>query len=157
MFSGAYIAKLDSKGRISFPSQLKRQMSEIELESGFVVQKNKYANSLNLYTKLNWDNINKDLLKKINPAISAKHDEFIRLLNFGVEPIFFDGSFRIIVPKNLLKSIGATSEIALSGQANRIEIWSKDEYEKRLYNNTDSADFENLTKELFGENPIFNS
>jgi len=154
MFSGEHIAKLDSKGRIVFPAQLKRQMSEIELGNGFVVQRNKYAKSLTLHTKVNWDLINKDLLKKLNPAISAKHDEFIRLFNLGVEPIFFDGSFRIIIPKHFLKLIDASTEIALLGQANRIEIWSKEEYKK--LNTTNNVDFENLTKELFGENPIFN-
>ena len=126
-FIGDHTCKLDSKGRILFPAALKKQL---EKESDrFVVKKDLFENCLVIYTNEEWERQNKLIRTQTNP-FNKEHKRFVRGFSRGTAEIILDGSSRILIPKRLLETINAEKEIVLSGQDSKIEIWSKQAYDK---------------------------
>ena len=127
-FIGEYTCKLDSKGRVILPSAYKKQMSGISQEK-FVIKKDIFENCLVLYPMEEWDRQNKIIRKKINPY-KREHNKFLRRFFKGMAEVILDASNRILIPRRLLDEISADREIVMAGQYGKIEIWTKDRYEK---------------------------
>lgn len=127
-FIGEYTCKLDSKGRIVFPSSFKKQMTGSNQEK-FVVKGDIFENCLVLYPNAEWERQVKILRKKINPY-KKEHNKFLRRFYKGMAEILLDANNRLLLPKRLLEEIGAEKELVMAGQYGKIEIWAKDRYEQ---------------------------
>ncbi|HNY43459.1 MAG: cell division/cell wall cluster transcriptional repressor MraZ [Bacteroidales bacterium] len=130
MFVGEYIVKLDAKGRIAFPSGLKKQIPAEDLEKPFVVKKDIYEPCLILYPEQEWDTHMSIMKRKLNP-FNRVHARIIRDYHRDSARLPFDGSFRLLIPKKLLDDVNIDKEMVLAGQEGKIEIWSKEEYDKQ--------------------------
>lgn len=126
-FVGDYTVKLDAKGRLTFPSALKRQMKE-SVEGGFVLKKDIYQKCLILYPMEEWERQMALIRSKTN-QYNKKHAEFLRKFFAGTAELHLDASSRILVPKRLLDLIGAGEELTLAGQSEKIEIWPAEVYD----------------------------
>jgi MraZ protein len=125
-FIGDYTCKVDNKGRILFPSALKKQLDNSI--GGFVVKKDLFENCLVLYTNEEWENQNKIIRSQIN-TFNKEHNRFLRGFYRGTAEVLLDSSGRILLPKRLLSAVGIEKEVVLSGQDSKIEIWSKEIYD----------------------------
>ena len=67
MFVGEHNGKLDNKGRIIFPGQLKRQIPEEEQSLALVLKKDIYEKCLILYTVSEWEYQTNIIKNKLNP------------------------------------------------------------------------------------------
>lgn len=128
IFIGEYTCKLDNKGRVILPATFKKQMSGNNQEK-FVIRKDIFESCLVLYPMDEWDRQNKIIRKKINPY-KREHNKFLRRFFKGIADVMLDANNRILIPKRLLDEIGASKEIVMAGQYGKIEIWTKDRYEK---------------------------
>lgn len=126
-FIGDYNCKVDTKGRILFPSVLKKQMQPA-FQERFVVKKDIFEKCLILYPIEEWERQNKMLRKAINPY-KKEHAMFMRKFFKGTAEIALDGNNRILIPKRLLDEADIGKEVVLAGQDGKIEIWSKNLYE----------------------------
>jgi len=144
-FIGEHICKIDSKGRILFPSSLKKQMAS-SAEDKFVVKKEIFESCLILYPISEWEMQSEILRQRINPY-NKKHSTFLREFFRGAAEITLDGNNRLLIPKRLLEIAQINSEVVLAGQDGKIEIWAKELYEKSSMNETD---FANLAEEILG-------
>lgn len=126
-FVGDHICKLDAKGRLMLPSAFQRQMDGGVPEK-FVVKKDVFESCLVLYPETEWTRQVKLLKKKLNPY-KREHNTFLRVFYKGVAEVMPDANNRILIPKRLLETIEAGREIVLAGQAGKIEIWSKENYD----------------------------
>jgi Uncharacterized protein conserved in bacteria len=145
-FIGEYCVKIDDKGRIIFPSAFKSLFTEEEKLS-LVVKKDLYENCLEMYTFKQWEEESNNVKARLN-FFNREHAEFWR--NYMrdraiVEPDEKLG--RISIPKKILDSIGAQKEIIFAGNDHKIEIWAKEEYQKREMN---PKDFANLAQKILG-------
>ncbi len=143
-FLGEFDCKLDAKGRMVIPSNLKKQLPEAERE-GLVVNRG-FEKNLVVYTKQEWNRITEEL-SKLN-QYEAKNREFIRYFNRGATELTLDAANRVNLPKGLLDYAGITSEVSLLCLFNKIEIWSKESYEAHL--DTEPANFASLAEEVMG-------
>ena len=125
-FIGEYTVKLDSKGRLSFPSAFKRQMKESSGE-GFVLKRDVFEKCLILYPMEEWERQNAMIREKTNPY-NKEHARFLRMFYAGTAEVVLDASNRMLVPKRLLDHAGISDEVVLAGQMGRIELWSADAY-----------------------------
>ncbi len=75
-FKGDHYCKVDAKGRILFPSRLKKQMPS-EAEDVFIGKMSALKTSLILYPENVWDRLVRRTLKNLNPY-KAKHIDFKR-------------------------------------------------------------------------------
>lgn len=130
-FKGEYYCKVDSKGRILFPSRLKKQMPH---DAGDVIvgKMNARNTSLILYPDKVWDRLVERTLKNLNPH-KAKHNKFKTDFFKGVIDMELDGSGRILLSKKFLEKLGVEAgkgeEVVLAGQGDAVELMSSSEYE----------------------------
>ncbi|MCK4663698.1 MAG: division/cell wall cluster transcriptional repressor MraZ [Bacteroidales bacterium] len=136
-FIGDYPCKVDVKGRILLPSAFKRQMGTVS-QDRFVVKKDLFENCLVLYPIDEWEKQNKIIRKKLNPY-NKEHNRFLRGFYKGTAEITLDNNNRMLIPKRLLELITANKEVVLAGQDGKIEIWSKQQYEKINENENEFA------------------
>jgi len=141
---GEYDCKLDSKGRLMFPSALKKQLQDV-LHEGFVVNRDLFAKCLVLYPARQWSEV-AGQLTKLNRFVE-KNVRFIRRFNNGATPVGLDGTGRLLVPAPLSAYAELKKEVKLMGNVDRIEIWSKELYEAMLNEDIDMA---SLSEEVMG-------
>jgi MraZ protein len=144
-FIGDYTGKVDAKGRLTFPSALKKQMGSAS-EDRFVVKKDIFEKCLVLYPMEEWERQNTLIRNRINPY-NKEHNKFLRNFYKGTAEVILDGNNRILIPKRLLDLVGISKEVVLAGQDGKIEIW-----DKQLYEQVDEPeeDFANLAEKIMG-------
>ena len=143
-FIGEYDSKLDEKGRLTLPSGLKKQCSS-QFDGKFVVNRG-LENCLVLYQKQDWEVVS-GKIAKLNQFV-LKNRQFIRRFNNGATALDLDGVGRLLFPKKLLEYAGISKEVVLFGYADKIEIWSKEAYEKMM---GEEQDFAALAEEVMGK------
>jgi MraZ protein len=143
-FLGEFDCKLDAKGRMMIPTGLKKQLPEAERE-GLVINRG-FEKHLVIYTRKEWDKIVDDL-SKLN-QYEKRTREFIRYFTRGASELTLDAANRVLLPKALLEYAGIGTEVVLSCQFNKIEIWDQAAYDEQM----DSApeNFANLAEEVMG-------
>jgi MraZ protein len=143
-FLGEFECKLEAKGRMMIPANLKKQLPEAERE-GLVINRG-FEKHLVIYTKKEWDKIVEEL-SKLNPY-EKKTREFIRYFTRGATELSLDSANRVLLPKSLLDYAGVEAEVVLSCQFNKVELWSKEAYDTQLDNEPEN--FADLAEEVMG-------
>lgn len=143
-FLGEFDCKLDAKGRMMVPASLKKQLPEAESE-GLVINRG-FEKHLVIYTRKEWDKIVGEL-EKLN-QYDKKTREFIRYFTRGASELNLDTANRVLLPKPLLDYAGIDTDVVLSCQLNKIEVWAKEAYEQAL--DDEPENFANLAEEVMG-------
>ena len=143
-FLGEFECKLDAKSRMMIPAGLKKQLPDAEKE-GLVINRG-FEKHLVIYTRKEWDRITDDL-SKLN-QYEQKTREFIRYFTRGASELSLDGAGRVLLPGTLLDYAGIKTDVVLTSQLNKIEVWAKDAYDGQL--NNEPVDFAKLAEEVMG-------
>ncbi len=143
-FLGEFECKLDVKGRMMVPSNLRKQLPEAEHE-GLVINRG-FEKHLVIYPRKEWDLILEDLAK-LN-QYEKKNRDFIRYFTRGATEIIPDAAGRILFPKTLLDYAGIGTEVVLTGNLNKIEVWAQSAYDEQLDNEPEN--FAKLAEEVMG-------
>jgi len=143
-FLGEFECKLDAKGRMMIPANLRKQLPEAERE-GLVVNRG-FEKHLVIYPHKEWDLIMDDL-SKLN-QFEKKNREFIRYFTRGATEILPDAAGRMLFPKSLLEYAGIGTDVVLTGNLNKIEVWAQSAYDEQLDNEPEN--FANLAEEVMG-------
>lgn len=141
---GEYECKLDEKGRLMLPSGLKKQLPPRE-QKKFVINRG-FEKQLNLYPHKEWEKITAQI-NELNLFVKQNR-EFVRKFNNGATEVEIDASGRVLLPKVLMQYAGIEKEAILFAHSNRIEIWSKAEYDKTMAEGAD--DFATLAEQVMG-------
>jgi len=141
---GEYDCKLDSKGRFMMPSGLKKQLQDVVRE-GFVINRDLFEKCLVLYPMQEWKRVSSEI-GSLNRFVK-KNVLFIRRFNNGATQLDVDSSGRILIPASLSGYAEMSKEIKVIGNTDRIELWSKGNYEAMLSEDIDMA---SLSEEVMG-------
>lgn len=141
---GEYDCKIDAKGRIMFPAGLKRQLQEV-VHEGFIINRDMFDKCLILYPAKQWQDVSSEI-GKLNRFV-AKNVRFIRKFNNGATPVELDSTGRMLVPAALSAYAEIDKNVKIAGNGDRIEIWSKANYEAMLDEDVDMA---KLSEEVMG-------
>ena len=144
-FIGDYHCKMDSKGRVTFPSALKKQNLSAS-QDRFVVKQDIFEKCLILFPIEEGERQNQIIRAKVNPY-NREHSKFLRNFYKGSADLVLDGNNRLLVPKRLLELVGISKNVVLAGMDGKIEIWAED-----LYNQIDENqdDFAMLAEKIMG-------
>lgn len=142
---GEFECRLDPKGRLMIPAGLKRQLPS-DLGDKLVINRG-FENCLTLYPYSDWQ-LESEKVNRLN-VYNKKNREFIRYFYRGATELQIDSTGRILLPKTLLDYAGIDKELVLSAFGHRIEIWSKDSYDKILTN--EPGDFSDLAEDVMGD------
>ena len=112
---------------------------------GLVINRG-FEKHLVVYPRKEWDLILDDL-SKLN-QYEKKNRDFVRYFTRGATEIIPDAAGRILFPKTLLDYAGITADVVLTGNLNKIEVWSQSAYDEQLDNEPEN--FANLAEEVMG-------
>ncbi|MDP4210449.1 MAG: division/cell wall cluster transcriptional repressor MraZ [Bacteroidota bacterium] len=149
IFIGDYTCKIDAKGRVMLPAAFKKQMPQAA-QDRFVIKKDIYEKCLVLYPMDEWERQNQLIRQNINPY-NKEHNRFLREFFKDTAEVETDSNNRFVIPSRLLNlvDIGKEKEVVLAGQLGKIEIWSKELYDKT---SEEIADFGALADKILGGN-----
>lgn len=141
MFMGEYHHNIDEKGRLIMPAKFRN-----DLKDKFIITRG-LEKCLYVYSLEDWDK----LVNKLNTLPFTKKDAriFIRSFFSGAAQIEVDRQGRINITSPLIDHAGLTKECVIIGANDRIEIWSKDEWDKFL--DVNSEKLEDIAENLFTE------
>lgn len=129
-FIGEYTSKIDDKGRMVFPAPLKGVLPPGS-DMRFVIKKDLFEPCLQMYTMEEWEHTSAEVKSKLN-FFNRQHAIFWREYMRDRDVVEPDARLgRITVSRKLLDAIGVTKEVVFSGNDFKIEIWAKEEFEKR--------------------------
>jgi MraZ protein len=144
--NGTYYCKMDSKGRIMLPVELRKQLADLEMDS-FVLKRAVFENNLEMHPLSEWEK----LMAKLNKLnkFKKKNIDFLTRFLAGVRNVNIDGTGRLQVPKDLVEIAGLKKEVVIASAINILQIWDKDTYEQFLTESTEN--FSDLAEEVMGD------
>ena len=130
MFMGEYNHTIDTKGRLIIPSKFREQLGE-----EFIVTKG-LDGCLFVFPQDEWQAFEEKL--RTLPLTQKGARQFTRFFVAGAASCELDKQGRILVPATLREFAGLEKDVVLTGNINRIEIWSKEKWNEN--NNYDDMD-----------------
>lgn len=136
MFMGEFNHNIDAKGRMIIPSKFREELGE-----SFVLTKG-LDGCLSIYPSTEWEEFEQKL--RSLPLTSKNARTFTRFFVAGATVCELDKQGRILVPSTLREYANLEKEVVLTGNLNRIEVWSKE----RWLENSNYDDMDNIAEEL---------
>lgn len=130
---GHYFRKLDNKSRVIIPAKLKEELGK------FFYATIGLDNVLELRDKKSFD-IWKEKLLSAN-TLNANARKFARMLLGRTIEVELDNQNRMSISQEFMIATNLTSEVAFVGVGNKVELWSK-------------ANFESFTQEMEQEGTL---
>lgn len=147
-FSGSSESKLDAKNRFVLPQQMRYGLVE-EGRLDFFIGLG-LGGCLAIYRR---SEIQKIVQKFQNKLHVAQYQKFFTLFFSTLHSSTCDKIGRVILPNHLKQAINIKKEIVIAGVLNKIEIWSKETYDKNLSNlllgKDTELDLAKMTQEAF--------
>ena len=138
MFIGEYQHTLDPKNRVIMPSKFREKLGD-----SFVMTKG-LDNCLFIYSSAEWS-IVEDKLKSL-PMTNKDARAFVRFFFAGACECELDKQGRILMPNNLKDYAKIDKELVIIGVSTRIEIWSREEWNK--FNSDANISYEDVTEKM---------
>ena len=120
MFMGEYNHTIDAKGRLIIPSKFRELLGE-----EFVLTRG-LDGCLYIYPMDEWESFEMKL--RSLPLTNKNARTFSRFFVAGATTCELDRQGRILVPQTLREFAGLEKDVVLSGNLNRIEVWSKEKW-----------------------------
>ena len=138
MFIGEYQHTLDPKNRVIMPSKFREKLGD-----SFVMTKG-LDNCLFIYSSEEWS-IVEDKLKSL-PMTNKDARAFVRFFFAGACECELDKQGRILMPNNLKDYAKIDKELVIIGVSTRIEIWSREEWNK--FNSDANISYEDVAEKM---------
>ena len=134
MFKGQFSYSIDSKGRISIPAKLRKQVAP-ESNDTFVMTQGT-ATCIDIYPLDQWTQIEERLLK-LN-SFDPKEAQFLRMILPLVFEDRLDSQSRILIPQNLISYAKIEKEVLIIGALQKIEVWNPKIFKEYLEQATET-------------------
>ncbi|GBU07364.1 transcriptional regulator MraZ [Bacteroidales bacterium] len=135
IFLGNIDAKVDIKGRSFIPAPFRKILQETG-DKRLVLRKDTFQDCLVLYPESVWNEELLAMRTKLNKWDAAQQ-QLYRQFILDTEIVEKDSSGRILIPKRYLLMANISNELRFVGMDFTIEIWSKQNLEKSLLNNSE--------------------
>lgn len=145
MFYGEYEHTLDNKGRVIIPAKFREIFKENYAEKFYITRG--LDQCLFVFTEEGWKSQEKKFREM--PFTKGEARQFNRLYFSGACDAVCDKQGRILIPDYLKKYAEIDEDVMVIGVSDRIEIWSKDKWNKFYETNKDN--FETLAEKLITE------
>ena len=131
LFRSEYNHTIDAKGRLIIPSRFRELLGE-----EFVLTRG-LDGCLSIYPMDEWVAFEEKL--RALPLTNKDARTFSRFFVAGATTCQLDKQGRILVPQTLRQFAGLDKDVVLTGNLNRIEVWSKEKWSENCnYDDMDS-------------------
>lgn len=137
---GEFQHSLDEKNRLIMPAKLRDGLGD-----RFIITKG-LDTCLFAYTETEFQQLAAKLQSL--PFTKADSRAFVRMFFSGASECEFDKQGRIVIPSNLKEYANLDKECVIIGVSNRVEIWSRSEWEK--YSEGAESSYEEIAEKLDG-------
>jgi MraZ protein len=138
MFIGEYQHTLDPKNRVIMPSKFREKLGD-----SFVMTKG-LDNCLFIYSSKEWSIVEEKL--KSLPMTNKDARAFVRFFFAGASECELDKQGRIVMPNNLKDYAKIDKDLVIIGVSTRIEIWSREEWNK--FNSDANISYEDVAEKM---------
>ena len=128
MFKGQFTYSVDSKGRVSIPSKLRKFISSEANDT--IVMTTGTVKCIDIYPLDEWQKF-EARLDTLNTFL-PKDSRFIRILLQNASEDTLDSQSRILIPQNLLEYAKIEKEVLILGVHKKIEFWNPKIYAEYL-------------------------
>jgi MraZ protein len=128
LFKGQFTYSLDSKGRVSIPSKLRKFISSEANDT--IVMTTGTVKCIDIYPLDEWQKF-EARLDTLNTFL-PKDSRFIRILLQNASEDTLDSQSRILIPQNLLEYAKIEKEVLILGVHKKIEFWNPKIYAEYL-------------------------
>lgn len=122
MVLGEFGARVDTKGRVAFPSKFRKVLGD-----QLIITKG-YEQTLIIVSVQEWRTLLEGTEGK--PLIQAETREVQRFLLGGASDVALDGKGRFLLPEYLRHFAKLEEEIIFLGLSRYIEVWSKNRWDE---------------------------
>ena len=138
MLIGEYSHSIDAKGRVFIPAKFREELGE-----NFIVTRGT-EECLFVFSPEAW----KEFAGKLQhiPVTDVEAQKFLRLQFASATDCTPDKQGRILLPSRLREHAKLEKEVVAIGVMSRVEIWSKEGWEK--YNSYGSEEYETALRKL---------
>jgi MraZ protein len=144
-FKGTYEHSLDDKGRIAFPSKLRKSLHP-EANERFTLLRG-LEPCLYLYPQDEWERV-EEKLNRVNSFSREGRTVKRNFLRFA-EDVFLDKQHRLALPPGLMDWASIKQRAVFIGSGERIEVWSPDQL-KSFDDELSQDDFDALFERVMG-------
>jgi MraZ protein len=134
LFRGQFTYSIDSKGRISIPAKLRKQLSP-EANDTFVMNQG-IAKCIDIYPLDQWI-VFEQRLEKLN-HFKPEEALFTRMILQNAHEDTLDSQSRILLPQNLIEYAQIEKEVLILGVLKKIEVWNPKVYEEYIKQSKES-------------------
>jgi MraZ protein len=148
-FIGTFNFTVDAKGRFSIPASLREGLAA-SADATFVISKGPEG-CLDAYPVDEWTRRVKVLRSIPNKRLGRYYK---RLILGGAKRCKMDSHHRILVPPDLLRTVGIENSVLILGQLDHLEFWDPDTYQ--AYVDSQQIPLEDVLEEMdtqLGDNP----
>ncbi len=126
-FIGKYYGKTDAKNRVFLPALFRKLLSQTcpDAQLQLVVRKDIFEKCLVIYPMEQWEGEVAKLRSGLNRFDSAKQMVYRKMVSDAVY-VTPDNSGRILLPKQMLDSVGISEGVLFVGMEQTIEIWASE-------------------------------
>jgi len=125
MYAGVYYNSIDSKGRAAIPAKLR-----YGLEEQLRIMKS-VDGCLLLLTRADWESYVAKCLDGRDPD-DPDTRRLERFLFANSKDVQIDAQGRILIPSDHIEHAGIDKEVAFVGVRNRVEVWSREAFEREM-------------------------
>ena len=130
LFLGTYKPLLDEKNRVSIPAKL-RKVAESGSNIDNLIILPGFDGCIMCVQFQDWENFVKEKLLVLSQS-EPENRKKVRFILSGAVECELDKQGRIVIPQYLKEYASIDKEVVIIGVYDRIEIWSAEEYEKYL-------------------------
>ena len=125
MFRGFSTVRVDSKGRLAFPSRYRELLSR-QSEVCLVVTLNPMDRSLWLYPSPEWEIIETKLAALSDFDLQSRRTK--QMMRGYASDCQLDNQGRILLPRELREYASITRQAVILGQGNKFELWDEESW-----------------------------
>ncbi len=137
MFRGRYEYVIDAKGRLNVPAKVREVLAQ-EYSSSTLVVTNGFDGCLDCFPYPEWTRLEEKVSRL--PQNKKEVKSFHRFYLSAAVECLLDKQGRILIPPSLRGYAQLEKEVVLVCAVNKIEIWSKERWERELADTLGAAD-----------------
>ncbi len=143
MLRGSATTKIDTKGRLKIPTELRRRLVEEHGRDVFITSV--LGDSALIYPLPTWEGIEQRLLAL--PSTDRTRRKYLERVHYFGQEAQLDAQGRAVIPQILRSSAQIEGEVVVGARLDHLEIWNKDRLSRRFEGEPfTEADFEYLSE-----------
>ena len=128
MFRGSAPAKIDDKGRLKIPTELRRRFQDQYGSEVFITSI--VGDSVMVYPLSVWEEVEGRLAAL--PSTNRVKRHFLERVNYFGQQTKLDKQGRVVIPPILRQSAEMAGEVVVNGRLDHLEVWNRTRLEKRF-------------------------